>query len=76
MGSSCEKAEQFLTKGKLVYIEGRLKTRVIEKEGGEKIYKTEIVVGNMIFLSKKGEFEDGTSDDTDFSDEVDNDDMF
>lgn len=75
-GALAEKAEQFLTKGKLVYIEGRLKTRVIEKEGGEKIYKTEIVVGNMIFLSKKGEFEDGTSDDTDFSDEVDNDDMF
>jgi single-strand DNA-binding protein len=31
-GNLAERCEQFLTKGKLVYAEGRLKTRVIEKE--------------------------------------------
>jgi single-strand DNA-binding protein len=31
-GALAEKCEQFVTKGKLVYAEGRLKTRVIEKD--------------------------------------------
>ncbi len=63
-GALAERCEKFLVKGKLVYIEGRLKTRVIEKDNGEKIYKTEVVVGNIIFLNKRGEFNDGpTSED-------------
>lgn len=48
--------EQFLVKGKLVYIEGRLKTRVIDKEDGTKLHKTEVVVSNLIFLSKREDF--------------------
>lgn len=52
-----EKCEQFLTKGKLIYAEGRLKTRIIEKEDETRIYKTEIVVSNIIFLNKKTDFE-------------------
>jgi len=54
-GGLAERIEQFLTKGKLVYIEGRLKTRVIEKDDGEKLYKTEVVAVNLIFLDKKGD---------------------
>jgi len=69
-----ERAEQFLSKGKLVYIEGRLKTRVIEKDGWEKIYKTETVAGNMIFLNKRGEFEDNDTSEDSLS--LDDDDMF
>ncbi len=72
-GALAERVEQFLTKGKLIYIEGRLKTRVIEKEGGERIYKTEIVVGNIIFLNKKSDFETEESS-TDVN--LDDDDMF
>ena len=56
-GNLAEKCEQFLTKGKLVYAEGRLKTRIIEKEDQTKIYKTEVVVSNIIFLNKKSDFE-------------------
>lgn len=52
-----DRVEEFLKKGKLVYIEGRLKTRIIEKEDNTKIYKTEIVVSNLIFLNKKDDFE-------------------
>lgn len=74
-GSLAEKSAQFLTKGKLIYIEGRLKTRVIEKDGGEKIYKTEVVVGNIIFLNKKEDFEEAGLTDDDMVD-VDGDDMF
>lgn len=52
-----EKSEQFLTKWKLIYAEGRLKTRMIEKEGWEKMYKTEVVISNLIFLNKRSDFE-------------------
>lgn len=75
-GTLAERAAQFLTKGKLIYIEGRLKTRVIEKDGGEKIYKTEVVVGNIIFLNKKEDFEDAgldVVDDLDTLDDLDDD---
>lgn len=70
-GTLAERCEQFLTKGKLVYIEGRLKTRVIDKEDGEKLYKTEVVVGNIIFLNKRSDFEDAG-----IASEDDDDDMF
>ena len=55
-GMLADRCQQYLKKGKLVYIEGRLKTRTIEKEDGTKIYRTEIVVLNLIFLNKRGEF--------------------
>jgi single-stranded DNA-binding protein len=48
-------------KGKLVYIEGRLKTRIIDKEDGTKLHKTEVVVGQLIFLSKREDFAEGVS---------------
>ena len=58
-GGLAERVEQFLLKGKLIYLEGRLKTRVMEKEGEEhKIFKTEIVASNLIFLNKKSDFDD------------------
>ncbi len=69
-GSLAERVEQSLLKGKLVYIEGRLKTRVTEKEDESRSYKTEIVVSNLIFLNKKSDF-----DEIDSVDESD-DDMF
>jgi single-strand DNA-binding protein len=72
-GTLAERASQFLTKGKLIYIEGRLKTRIIEKDGGEKIYKTEVVVGNIIFLNKKEDFEDAGLDVLDDLDDLDDD---
>ena len=62
--SLAERCEQFLVKGKLVYAEGRLKTRVIDKEDWTKMYKTEIVVSNIIFLNKKSDFEESESTET------------
>lgn len=56
-GPLAERAEKSLVKGKLVYIEGRLKTRVFDKEDGTKLHKTEVVVSQLIFLSKKEDFE-------------------
>ena len=69
-GNLAERVEKYLTKGKLVYIEGRLKTRVIEKEEGDKIYKTEIVVSSLIFLNKRWDFTDTTETTTETSDDL------
>jgi single-strand DNA-binding protein len=50
-GKQAEMASQYLTKGSLVYIEGRLQTRSWESQGGKK-YITEIV-GEKIQLGPK-----------------------
>ncbi len=67
-GSLADRAEKFLTKGKLVYVEWRLRTRVIEKEDGTKSYKTEIVISSLIFLNKKSDFE--SIDEVDHDDDI------
>lgn len=64
-GTLAERVESFVKKWKLVYTEGRLKTRIIDKEDGTKIYKTEIVVSNLIFLNKRSDFDDTVSDELD-----------
>ncbi len=46
---------QYLTKGKKIYIEGRLQTRNWEGKDGVKRYRTEIVADNMIMLSGGGD---------------------
>ncbi len=44
---------QYLKKGKLVYIEGYLKTRSWDTPEGIKKFKTEIVIQDMIMLEKR-----------------------
>lgn len=75
-GPLAERAEKSLLKGKLVYVEGRLKTRVFDKEDGTKMYKTEVVISQLIFLSKKEDFEGEIIDEVDFDDFSDLDDKF
>nr|MDD3720675.1 single-stranded DNA-binding protein [Candidatus Gracilibacteria bacterium] len=36
-GNLADRVEKFLVKGKLVYAEGRLRTRIIDKEDGTKL---------------------------------------
>jgi single-strand DNA-binding protein len=50
-------AAKFLQKGKLVYIEGKLRTRSFEDKGGVKKYTTEIVAENFTMLGRKSDFE-------------------
>lgn len=45
-----EIANQYLKKGRRVYIEGRLQTRSWDGQDGKKNYRTEIVADNMIML--------------------------
>ena len=51
--SLAELAHNFLTKGSLVYIEGKLKTRNYEDKEGIKRYVTEVVAEQLIMLDKK-----------------------
>jgi single-strand DNA-binding protein len=53
-----EIAGEYLSKGKTVYIEGRLQTREYEKDGIKR-YTTEIVGEKMQMLSPKGERRNG-----------------
>src|ERR1700710_1038403 len=50
-------AGKFLQKGKLVYIEGKLRTRFFEDKEGVKKYTTEIVAENFTILGRKSDFE-------------------
>jgi len=49
-----EICSEYLSKGKKVYIEGRLQTREWQDQSGQKRYTTEIVAQNMLMLSAKG----------------------
>jgi len=48
-----EICKNYLKKGKLVYLEGYIKRRSWDGEDGEKKFKTEIVLEDMIILSKR-----------------------
>lgn len=74
-GSLAERVEKFLVKGKLVYVEWRLRTRALDKEDGGKSYKTEIVISNLIFLNKRSDF-DGEEETHDEVDTTEDDDKF
>ena len=50
-------AAKYLQKGKLVYIEGKLRTRSFEDKTGIKKYTTEIVAENFTLLGRKSDFE-------------------
>ena len=50
-------AAKYLYKGKLVYIEGKIRTRNYEDKEGIKRYATEIVADNFTMLGRKTDFE-------------------
>ncbi len=55
-GKQAETASQYLTKGKQIYVEGRIQTRSWDdKTSGEKKYRTEIVCDNFQMLGSRGD---------------------
>ncbi len=52
-GKQAEIAGQYLTKGKQVFVEGRLQTRSWERDG-QKHFRTEIVCDNFQMLGARG----------------------
>lgn len=57
---AAENCAQYLSKGSLVYAEGRIQTRKWQDQQGQDRYTTEIVANTVRFLDKKG---DRNSDD-------------
>jgi single-strand DNA-binding protein len=49
-----ENLANYLTKGKQIYVEGRLQTRSYEDKDGKKVYATEVVADDVILLSGQG----------------------
>ncbi|MBI4435659.1 single-stranded DNA-binding protein [Candidatus Uhrbacteria bacterium] len=52
---------QYLTKGRKVYIDGRMQTRDWEGQDGVRRYRTEIVAENMIILDRPSSGTSGSS---------------
>ena len=60
-GRQAEIAGQYLTKGKQIYVEGRLQTRSWDdKQSGEKKYRTEVICQNFQMLGARGGYDGGT----------------
>ena len=61
-GRQAEIAGQYLTKGRQIYIEGRLQTRSWEdRQSGDKRYRTEVICENFQMLGPRGEQNTGGS---------------
>jgi len=54
-GKLAEICNQYLSKGRQIYIEGRLQTRDYEDRDGNKRYVTEVVANEMIMLGGRGD---------------------
>ncbi len=51
-GRLAEISAEYLSKGRQVYVEGRLQTRSWDDEKGNKRYMTEVVADNLVFLGR------------------------
>jgi single-strand DNA-binding protein len=61
-GKLAETCGQFLSKGRRIYVEGRLTTREYEaKEGSGKRYRTEIIARQIRFLDRRREASGGAA---------------
>ncbi|HTP86920.1 MAG TPA: single-stranded DNA-binding protein [Bryobacteraceae bacterium] len=54
-----ENLANYLTRGKQVYVEGRLQTRSYEDKDGKKVWTTEVVADDVILLGGRGEGAEG-----------------
>jgi single-strand DNA-binding protein len=50
-----ENVAPYLTKGKQIYVEGRLQTRSYDDKDGKKVWATEVVADEVILLGGRGE---------------------
>jgi single-strand DNA-binding protein len=56
-----ENCNQFLIKGRQVFVEGRLQTRTWDGQDGQKHYRTEIIASKVLFLGKRDDTADAES---------------
>jgi single-strand DNA-binding protein len=57
-----ENVAPYLTKGKQVYVEGRLRTHSYDDKDGKKVWATEVVAEDVILLGGRGESGGGAED--------------
>jgi len=55
-----ETCNQFLEKGRQVFVEGRLQTRKWDDNEGKTHYRTEVIANRVLFLGKKVETPEAT----------------
>src|SRR5918996_3977572 len=62
-GKLAEVCNQYVSKGSQVYIEGRLKSRTYQTQGGETRFSNDVTVNELQFLGKRNaRGEDGEDD--------------
>ena len=54
-GDRAERISQYITKGKQIYVEGRLRTRNWDDDQGVRHYRTEVIANNIEFLDRRGD---------------------
>ncbi|MFH1443788.1 MAG: single-stranded DNA-binding protein [Candidatus Peregrinibacteria bacterium] len=69
-GSLAEFCNQYIRKGKPLYIEGYLKTRSWDGPEGAKIFRTEIVAENVILIGPREDSENGQKTEVSAREEV------
>jgi single-strand DNA-binding protein len=52
-----EFSEKYVRKGKQVYVEGKLRSRSWEDQGGQKRYTTEVIADTIRLLGRKSDYE-------------------
>ncbi len=60
-GGLADFAGQYVKKGKPLYVEGYLKTRNWEGKKGDKMYRTEVVLDNIVLLGTRSASEETAS---------------
>lgn len=60
-GKLAELCKEYLSKGRAVYVEGRLQTRSWDDKDGNKKYTTEIIANTVQFLGGRGGAQDSGS---------------
>ncbi len=58
-GDSAERQAQYITKGKQIYVEGRLRTRNWDDDQGQRHYRTEVIANTVQFLDRRNDAEGG-----------------
>ncbi len=61
LGKQAESLQDYLKKGKQIYVEGRLETRSWDDKDGQKKYMTEIIADRVQLLGGRGEGGGGRS---------------
>jgi len=52
-GDQAERTSQYITKGRQLYVEGRLQTRTWDDDQGVKHYRTEVIANQVLLLGNR-----------------------